>query len=145
VCAARGISQPDRCTSLLSVVLRVILFPPAPLFLSSSGLAGRSVWEWAGRSPCIVSSFRICSLGPVLGVLPSSWCRALGLGAQILRAIGFLIIALMLLWPEQVAMMGDAAPSNKSRAAGFLNLQIQVEVKLFLAGRGGEAERRSQR
>jgi hypothetical protein len=91
---------------LSNVALRVAFFPPTPLSLSSGGLAGRSVRETGGRSPCIVSSLRVCGLGPVSGILPTSWCGALDLGAQILGAVWFLVVALVLLWPEQVAGRG---------------------------------------
>jgi hypothetical protein len=90
-----------------------------------------------------VSCLRVCGLGPVSGVLPSSWCGALDLGAQILGVVGFLIVALVLLWSEQAAGRGDAAPLNNSGAVGFLILQIKAEMKLFLAGGGGEGEKRS--
>jgi hypothetical protein len=76
----------------------LFVLPPASLSFSSGGLADRSDWERVGRLPCIACRFRVS---------PSSWSSALDLGAQILGALGFLVIALVLLWLEHAAVMGS--------------------------------------
>jgi hypothetical protein len=59
----------------------------------------------------------------------------LDLSAQIRSVLGFLLVVALLLWLERVAASGFTALLNKFGAAGFFPLQI--EVNLFLAGRGG--------
>jgi hypothetical protein len=63
---------------------------------------------------------------------------ALDLGAQIRRTLGFLLVVALLLWSEQEVASGNAAPLNKSRAAGYLVMQSKAD--LFPAGCGGEGE-----